>query len=81
MHAEPFGVDVGAFAGGVERGEQFERIFAAPVFDDGVGEFEAVGRAAARVDEQDDVTGGGDGLVQRVKAFGEDAMRSAVDVE
>ena len=81
MYAEPFGVDVGALAGDVKRGQQLERVFAAPVFDDGVGEFEAVGRAAARVDEQDDVTGGGDDLVQRVKAFAEDAVRAAVDVE
>ena len=81
MYAESFGVDVGALAGGVERGQQLERVFAAPVFDDGVGEFEAVGRAAARVDEQDDVASGGDDLVQRMEAFGEDAVRAAVDVE
>ena len=81
MHPQPLRIHIRPLAHRVQRRQQIQRVLPAPVLDHRVCEIGAVGRGAARIDEQHQITRAGDCLVQRLEALGEHTVRPAVNIE
>ena len=81
VDAQPVRVDVGALAEVVDGGHDVEVVLAAPVLLHGDGEVGAVGGGAAGVDQQHEVAGGSDDLLEGLEGVIEGAVGAAVNVD